>query len=119
VLQQITLLLQQHVEWLFVSSDGGAHALRRSEIEVAVSHNRLLLSCWTENGNRTWRILDWQWNGGRLLLHASRNGFFYVFDRRDGTLLLTRPFVRNLTWASGIGADGRPIKLPNQEPSRA
>ena len=54
-----------------------------------------------------------------MLLHASRNGFFYVLDRRDGTLLLTRPFVRNLTWASGIGADGRPIKLPNQEPSRA
>ena len=23
----------------------------------------------------------------------------------------------NLTWASGIGADGRPIKLPNQEPT--
>ena len=43
-----------------------------------------------------------------LMLHASRNGFFYVFDRRDGKLLLAKPFVRNLTWASGIGADGRP-----------
>ena len=46
------------------------------------------------------------------MLHAARNGFFYVFDRRDGKLLLAKPFVRNLTWASGIGADGRPIRLP-------
>ena len=38
---------------------------------------------------------------------------------RTATLLLAKPFVRNLTWASGIGADGRPIKLPNQEPSPA
>ncbi len=53
------------------------------------------------------------------MLHATRNGFFYVFDRRDGKLLLAKPFVRNLTWASGIGADGRPIRLPNQEPSAA
>jgi len=53
------------------------------------------------------------------MLHASRNGFFYVFDRRDGKLLLARPFVRNLTWASGIGADGRPVRLPNQDPSPA
>src|SRR5262249_10548180 len=44
-------------------------------------------------------------------------GFFYVFDRATGALLLAKPFVRNLTWASGIGADGRPIKLPDQEPT--
>jgi alcohol dehydrogenase (cytochrome c) len=30
---------------------------------------------------------------------------------------LAKPFVTNLNWASGIGADGRPIKLPNMEPS--
>ena len=55
---------------------------------------------------------DWQGQPRPLMLHAARNGFFYVFDRRDGKLLLAKPFVRNLTWASGIGADGRPIKLP-------
>ena len=62
---------------------------------------------------------DWQGRPRKLLLHASRNGFFYVFDRTDGTLLRATPFVRNLTWASGIGADGRPIKLPGQEPTAA
>jgi alcohol dehydrogenase (cytochrome c) len=64
-------------------------------------------------------LIDAAWNCGprKLLLHASRNGFFYVFDRETGALLLAKPFVKNLTWASGIGPDGRPIKLPNQEPS--
>lgn len=62
---------------------------------------------------------DWQGQPRKLMLHADRNGFFYVFDRQDGKLLLAKPFVKNLTWASGIGQDGRPIKLPNQEPTPA
>ena len=62
---------------------------------------------------------DWQGRPRKLMLHASRNGFFYVFDRTDGTLLLAKPFVRNLTWARGIGKDGRPILVPGQEPSAA
>jgi alcohol dehydrogenase (cytochrome c) len=60
---------------------------------------------------------DWQGKPRRLMLHANRNGFFYVFDRVNGELLLAKAFVKNLTWASGIGADGRPIRLPNQDPS--
>ncbi len=45
----------------------------------------------------------------KLLLHADRNGFFYVFDRIGGELLLAKPFLRRIDWASGIGADGRPV----------
>jgi alcohol dehydrogenase (cytochrome c) len=76
---------------------------------------------WDWDATQTSVLVDAEWQGTPrpLMLHAARNGFFYVFDRRDGTLLLAKPFVRNLTWASGIGADGRPIKLPNQEPSPA
>jgi alcohol dehydrogenase (cytochrome c) len=55
----------------------------------------------------------------KLLLHADRNGFFYVFDRTNGKLLLAKQFLRELTWASGIGEDGRPILKPNQEPTTA
>jgi PQQ-dependent dehydrogenase (methanol/ethanol family) len=53
----------------------------------------------------------------KLLLHADRNGFFYVFDRTDGKLLLAEKFVRRLTWASGIGADGRPVRIPERDVS--
>ena len=76
---------------------------------------------WDWDATQTSVLVDADWEGQRrpLMLHASRNGFFYVFDRRDGKLLLARPFVRNLTWASGIGADGRPVRLPNQDPSPA
>ncbi len=62
---------------------------------------------------------DWQGSRRQLMLHADRNGFFYVFDRSTGKLLLAKQFLRNVTWASGIGADGRPVKLPNQEPTAA
>ena len=51
----------------------------------------------------------------KLLLHADRNGFFYVFDRTEGQLLLAQKFIRRLTWASGIGPDGRPLLLPESD----
>jgi PQQ-dependent dehydrogenase (methanol/ethanol family) len=53
----------------------------------------------------------------KLLLQANRNGFFYVLDRLTGKVLLAEPFVKKLTWASGIGADGRPVLLPGNEPT--
>ena len=63
-------------------------------------------------------LVDAAWEGQprKLLLHANRNGFFYVLDRTNGKMLLAKPFVKNLSWASGIGADGRPVLIPGQEP---
>src|SRR4029450_2867307 len=60
---------------------------------------------------------DWQGQPRKVMLHADRNGFFYVFDRATGERLLSTPFVKHLTWATGIGADGRPLRVPGQEPS--
>jgi alcohol dehydrogenase (cytochrome c) len=76
---------------------------------------------WDWDATQTSVLVDAPWEGKprALMLHASRNGFFYVLDRRDGALLLAKPFVKNLTWASGVGTDGKPIKLPNQAPSPA
>ncbi len=54
----------------------------------------------------------------KLLLQANRNGFFYVLDRVTGEFLLGKPFVRKLTWASGIGADGRPVLLEGNQPTK-
>ncbi len=64
-------------------------------------------------------LVDAQWHGQprKLLLHADRNGFFYIFDRITGERLLTKALVHNLTWAKEIGADGRPVVNPNQEPT--
>jgi len=60
---------------------------------------------------------DWQGKPRKLLLHANRNGFFYILDRTDGELLQATPLVDKLTWASKIGDDGRPVELPNQRPT--
>jgi PQQ-dependent dehydrogenase (methanol/ethanol family) len=55
----------------------------------------------------------------KLLLHANRNGYFYVLDRTDGKLLLGKPLVKKLTWSSGLDANGRPILTPNNETTGA
>jgi alcohol dehydrogenase (cytochrome c) len=52
---------------------------------------------------------NWQGQPRKLLLQANRNGFFYVFDRTNGQLLLAKSFLRKLNWAEAIGKDGRPI----------
>jgi PQQ-dependent dehydrogenase (methanol/ethanol family) len=60
-------------------------------------------------------LVDTQYGGKprKLLLHADRNGFFYVLDRTNGVLLLAKPFLRRVDWASEIGPDGRPrVKDP-------
>jgi alcohol dehydrogenase (cytochrome c) len=46
----------------------------------------------------------------KVVMVANRNGFFYVLDRRDGTLLVGTPFT-GTTWAREIGPDGRPVVL--------
>jgi len=64
-------------------------------------------------------LADAQFQGRprKLLLHADRNGFYYVLDRTNGELLLAKPFARKISWASGIDAKGRPIELPGNVPT--
>jgi hypothetical protein len=64
--QQIAALFGAHAEWLYVANDGTSQSLRRDEVDVAIVHNRLVLSCWTEKGNRIWRVVAWTWNGQAL-----------------------------------------------------
>lgn len=61
-------------------------------------------------------LVDTQFRGRarKLLLHADRNGFFYVLDRTNGELLLAQKFLHRVNWASGIGSDGRP-QLVNEK----
>ena len=59
--------------------------------------------------------------GGRprkVVMVANRNGFFYILDRATGQFISARPFVRQ-TWAREIAANGRPVELPDQRPTRA
>ena len=71
------------------------------------------------DAQQTSMVVDAMFEGNprQLLIQASRNGFFYVLDRITGELLLATPFVKNLTWASGIDPDGRPKLLPGTNPT--
>jgi alcohol dehydrogenase (cytochrome c) len=73
------------------------------------------------DANQTPMLIDTEFQGSprKLLVHANRNGFFYVLDRTNGEVLLAKPFVEKMTWATGIGSDGRPQKLPAKEPTYA
>src|SRR5271156_147168 len=46
----------------------------------------------------------------KLLVEANRNGFVYVLDRTNGKFLSATRFAEKLNWATGIDANGRPIR---------
>ena len=70
--ERIAELFDAHVEWFYTLNDGNTQALRRSELDINVAQNRLILSCWTDKGTRSWRIRAWNWTGEKLELQASR-----------------------------------------------
>jgi alcohol dehydrogenase (cytochrome c) len=56
--------------------------------------------------------------GGKVLGgKADRNGFFYVIDAKNGHLENAFPFVKKITWATGIDLKtGRPNMVPENRP---
>jgi PQQ-dependent dehydrogenase (methanol/ethanol family) len=63
-------------------------------------------------------LIDRVWRGERrkLLLHADRNGMFYVLDRTNGKFLSGTPFVYQ-NWNRGLDANGRPIQISGSNSS--
>ena len=47
-----------------------------------------------------------------VVMHAPKNGIFYVFDAATGKLLNAKPFVPTVNWMTGFDANGRPILNP-------
>jgi alcohol dehydrogenase (cytochrome c) len=72
---------------------------------------------WDFDAQQTPALIDAVWRGQprKLLVQANRNGFLYVLDRVTGAFLSGTRFVDNLTWATGLTAQGRPIVAPNQD----
>ena len=66
-------------------------------------------------------LLDLNINGRtrKVITQAAKNGFFYVLDRVTGEFISAEPFVK-VSWALGMGKDGRPVVNPaayyDQEP---
>ena len=52
----------------------------------------------------------------KVVMFANRNGFYYTLDRTTGKIIVAKPFVKT-TWATEIGADGRPVLQPGHTPN--
>jgi alcohol dehydrogenase (cytochrome c) len=74
---------------------------------------------WDYDAEETPALVDTTWQGQprKLLVQANRNGYFYVLDRTNGKFLSGWQFVKNVTWASGLDANGRPMRVPNMDPT--
>jgi len=63
-------------------------------------------------------LVDGKFHGEprKMLMQASRNGYFFVLDRTNGKSLLTTPFGP-VNWSLGVDKEGRPIPNPEKEPA--
>ncbi len=52
----------------------------------------------------------------KVVMFANRNGFYYTLDRTTGKIIVAKPFVKT-TWATEIGADGRPVLQAGHTPN--
>src|ERR1043165_8155801 len=51
----------------------------------------------------------------KVILHAPKNGFFFVIDRTDGKLISAKNFVP-VNWAKGYGKHAKPTETPIARP---
>ena len=69
---------------------------------------------WDFNSNMDIVLADLRIEGKAIkaLLHAPKNGFFYVIDRTTGKLVSAEPFSE-MNWASHVDMKtGRPVEIP-------
>jgi len=69
---------------------------------------------WDYNSNMDIVLADLTIDGKpvKAILHAPKNGFFYVINRETGKLISAEPYVET-SWASHIDmATGRPVEIP-------
>jgi len=62
-------------------------------------------------------LVDGEFNGRprKLVLQASRNGYFFTLDRLTGEHLVSSKFGESANWAKGINAKGQPARDPAKD----
>ena len=58
---------------------------------------------------------SFQGQARKLLIQASRNGYYFVLDRTNGKALLSVPYEQ-INWSSGVDQRGRPIAKVDKNP---
>lgn len=62
-------------------------------------------------------FVDATFNGKprKLVLQATRNGYFFVIDRTTGEHLLTSKYAESANWAAGVDKRGEPVRDPAKD----
>jgi alcohol dehydrogenase (cytochrome c) len=62
-------------------------------------------------------LVDAPFNGRmrKLVVQASRNGYYFTLDRLTGEHLVTSKFSETANWAKGINAKGQPVRDPAKD----
>jgi quinohemoprotein ethanol dehydrogenase len=71
---------------------------------------------WDFDATQPLMLADLTINGQphKVIMQASKNGFFYVLDRATGKIISATPFVDGITWATRIDTiTGRPVESPS------
>ncbi len=111
-----------HVRWL--RSPGGGDNLYLSSIlalrpdtgEQVWHYQTTPAESWDYTSTQHILLADLE-IGGRLrkvLLHAPKNGFFFVIDRETGEFISAKP-IAPVSWASHYDEDGRPVETENAD----
>ncbi|MFO7325013.1 MAG: PQQ-dependent dehydrogenase, methanol/ethanol family [Pseudomonadota bacterium] len=92
-------------------------ALKASTGEYAWHYQQTPGDQWDYDATPHLMLAELDWNGERrkVLMQASKNGYFYVHDRVTGELLAADEFV-DASWSNGVDlATGRPIINPEAD----
>jgi alcohol dehydrogenase (cytochrome c) len=62
-------------------------------------------------------LVDAEFNGSmrKLVLTASRNGYYFTLDRLTGEHLVTGKFSDSVNWSKGLNAKGQPVRDPAKD----
>ena len=62
-------------------------------------------------------LVDAMFNGKmrKLVLQASRNGYYFTLDRTTGEHLVTSKYSETANWAKGLNSRGQPVRDPSKD----
>jgi PQQ-dependent dehydrogenase (methanol/ethanol family) len=91
-------------------------ALRTNDGELVWHYQVTPGDNWDYDATQPLMLADLRIDGipRKVIMQASKNGFFYVLDRQTGQFISAKPFVNGITWAMGVDPrTGRPEESPS------
>jgi len=88
-------------------------ALRATDGELVWHYQVTPGENWDYDATQPLMLADLKIDGAtrKVIMQASKNGFFYVLDRQSGQFISAKPFVKGIIWATEIDPKtGRPVE---------